>query len=102
MFTISCNKEKIEIDKYWGEAGANKNGIEWTCLPHAGISNLSDKLFISCNTYNKQGYHREQLILFKIPLNEGEYNVERTSDRNEEDKAECEKKVLLKCEKNSQ
>ena len=86
MFTISCNKEKIEIDEYWGEAGAIKNGNNWTCLPHAGISNISDKLFISCNTYSKEGYHREQLLLFKIPLNKGEYNVERTGLRDEDDK----------------
>ena len=86
VFTISCNKEKNEIDEYWGEAGAYKNGIEWTCLPLAGISNINDKLFISCNTYSDEGYHREELLLFKIPLNEGEYDVERTEERDEDDK----------------
>lgn len=86
VFVISCYGEKIEIDEHWGEASATKNDIHWVSLPSAGISNINEKLFISCNTYSNEGFHRELLLLFKIPLVEGMYNVERTEEREENDK----------------
>lgn len=86
VFSLSCNKEEIELDEYWGEASATKNGSDWMPLPHAGISNINGKLFVSCNTYSGEGYHRELLHLFKIPLIEGNYKIERTEVRDEDDK----------------
>jgi hypothetical protein len=80
---FSCGKEKIKIDPHWGKANAMKNGAAWHSLPSAGISNLDGKLFISCNTYTKEGYHRELLHLFKLPLAEGSYKVDSTSVRDD-------------------
>ncbi len=78
LFAISCNKEKIEIDEYWGEASATKNDTHWTSYPSGGISNLDDRLFVSCNTYSKEGYHREQLLMYSIPMEVNDYVISKS------------------------
>jgi hypothetical protein len=78
FLSISCNKEKIKIDEYWGEATATKNGVHWNSYPSGGISNLDDRLFVSCNTYSKEGYHREQLLMYSIPIEINDYIITKS------------------------
>ena len=89
VFTIqlsSCDKEEFKKLEYWGRVSADKNAANWASLPSGGISNINGKFFVSCNVYNSSDIHREQLLLFKIPLLEGSYNVEKTRERDEDEK----------------
>ena len=86
IFTISCVKQRGIIQEYWGEASASKNNTEWNSFPSGRINSIHNKLSVSCNTYSDEGYHREDLLLFKIPLSEGTYKVEKTRSREEDGK----------------
>ncbi len=86
LFLISCKRENFEPDKYWGEASAIKNGSYWESFPSAGSSDSNEKFFVSFNTYGQQELHREELVISKIPLAIGTYNIKKTDSEMTDDK----------------
>jgi hypothetical protein len=92
LIVTSCSVfQDIGPSKYsWGSFSAKMNGKEWGQSYPGGFQEIRGDTFqggnaedqcpeenywISFDWFNKQGFHRENLILKKIPLMPGKYKV---------------------------
>jgi hypothetical protein len=68
LFTISCKEDDASPNIYTGEASALKNGTEWRSVVMINENNHDTQLslILSMNTYNKEGFAREGLIIYKV------------------------------------
>ena len=81
-----CNKEQAPRDEHWGGLAANINGKNWYSLAFAGINYNDGKLYINSDTYSKEGFLRESLLIYKIPLQVGQYRIWKTGRSDYNDK----------------
>lgn len=79
ILLASCEKEPQPPQQegpWWGEAAAEKNGIQWEGSPYAVVSkNFPDRLTIFLDSLDKNSLRREQLSFYRVPLIGGTYPV---------------------------
>lgn len=83
LFNSCVKKDNHDYYVYdhWGTTSALKNGKDWNAEPFTTKRN--SKLVIFFNTYSKEGYSREEIVISNIPVKVGEYrNIGREAENN--------------------
>ncbi|MBK8195173.1 MAG: hypothetical protein IPK76_18885 [Lewinellaceae bacterium] len=79
---VSCSKAGPD-SYYWGECTAQLNGVAWTGQPYI----IENKPYLQgidllVDVYNGQGFHRENVFIYKIPDAVGRYQIVDTDVRD--------------------
>ncbi|MCW5922282.1 MAG: hypothetical protein KIS77_08065 [Saprospiraceae bacterium] len=82
VFLFSCSKEGPD-GYYWGTAYARFNTGAWEANPYA-IVNAPYKqgIDVLIHKFNKKGFQRERIFIYKIPEQVGKYPLSKTDARD--------------------